>query len=198
MPRKKQFDEVAVLYQIMNHFWHKGYHATKMDELSELTSLTKTSLYNAFGDKKALFRKATDCYCDDALRNGLSKMELGLPASKNLRALLINYIFDEDKQQLSQGCLLVNSALEFAEHDKELHAYVSKKLIDINLTIIAYFQMEQASGRISKILTAKQLGDYVITIIQGLRVQVRIETNPENLVDIIDTSLLLIQQQEIS
>ncbi len=196
MPRKKQFDESFVLHQIMDHFWRKGYHATTMDELSELTSLTKTSLYNAFGGKKALFIKTVDCYCNEAIRSGMSGMRPGRSVSENLREMLLNFIFDENQQQLNNGCLLVNSVLELAASDAELHGYISKKLIEFNQTIIAYLQIEQASGRLGQVLTAKQLGDYFITVLQGLRVQVRIESNSQNLIEVIDTSLLLIQQQE--
>jgi TetR/AcrR family transcriptional repressor of nem operon len=62
MAKKRQFDENQVMNQISQYFWDHGYSATKMDELSALTGLTKTSLYNAFGNKEALFSKYVDFY----------------------------------------------------------------------------------------------------------------------------------------
>src|SRR3546814_20756849 len=39
-------------------FQRQGYTATSLDELSEITGLARPSLYNAFGDKLSLYRKA--------------------------------------------------------------------------------------------------------------------------------------------
>jgi TetR/AcrR family transcriptional repressor of nem operon len=53
-------------------FWDHGYFATKMDELSALTGLTKSSLYNAYGNKEALFTQAVDFYIEQHRANLIS------------------------------------------------------------------------------------------------------------------------------
>ena len=52
----KQFDEARALDGAMNVFWQNGFSATSYPELMEATGLNKSSLYNAFGDKQALYR----------------------------------------------------------------------------------------------------------------------------------------------
>ena len=50
MGKQRQFDENKVLSLIAEHFWEHGYAATKVDQLAALTGVTKSSLYNAFGN----------------------------------------------------------------------------------------------------------------------------------------------------
>ena len=55
MARPREFDEQAVLNAAMNLFWELGYQVTSMRDLAVETGLTSPSLYNAFGDKRALY-----------------------------------------------------------------------------------------------------------------------------------------------
>ena len=40
----------------MQCFWAQGYEATSIKDLIERTGLTAASLYNAYGDKRAMYR----------------------------------------------------------------------------------------------------------------------------------------------
>ncbi|WP_456315895.1 TetR/AcrR family transcriptional regulator [Plastoroseomonas hellenica] len=46
----------------MECFWKQGFEATSMRDLIERTGITGASLYNAFGDKRALYQRALDHY----------------------------------------------------------------------------------------------------------------------------------------
>jgi AcrR family transcriptional regulator len=45
-------------------FWHRGYEATSVRDLAASMGLSGPSLYNAFGDKRALFVRALERYLD--------------------------------------------------------------------------------------------------------------------------------------
>ncbi len=64
MGRPAGFDRDAVLDKIMHTFWRYGFERTSMALLEEATGLRRPSLYNAFGDKSAMFRAATERYED--------------------------------------------------------------------------------------------------------------------------------------
>jgi len=51
LPRPKSFNEKQVLEKIGHLFWREGYSSVSMDQVSSHASLTKTSIYNAYGDK---------------------------------------------------------------------------------------------------------------------------------------------------
>ena len=60
--RPREFDEDEALAKIMNVFWAKGFEGASMSDLVSATGLRKGSLYAAFGDKRAIYRKALALY----------------------------------------------------------------------------------------------------------------------------------------
>lgn len=58
--RPRSFDSAAALVNIRHCFARCGYAGTSLDELASATGLARPSLYNAFGDKHAMFLRALD------------------------------------------------------------------------------------------------------------------------------------------
>ena len=56
--RPRAYDPDKALRAALLVFAEKGYGATSLDLLSEATGMNRPSLYSAFGDKKAIYRKA--------------------------------------------------------------------------------------------------------------------------------------------
>jgi TetR/AcrR family transcriptional regulator, transcriptional repressor for nem operon len=62
MPRPKSFDPETALAKAMGVFWNKGYDAASIADLTEAMGINRFSLYDTFGDKRALYLKALDYY----------------------------------------------------------------------------------------------------------------------------------------
>ena len=60
--RPRSFDAGDALERAQRVFWRKGYLGTSMSDLTEATGVNRPSLYAAFGNKEALFRKVMDRY----------------------------------------------------------------------------------------------------------------------------------------
>ena len=58
MSGKPQFDEAAVIDAALIVFWRQGYAAASISDLTEATGLSRSSIYQRFGDKDGLFREA--------------------------------------------------------------------------------------------------------------------------------------------
>ncbi len=54
MPRPREFDEATALDAAMQCFWACGFEATSVRDLTEHMGISGASLYNTFGDKRAL------------------------------------------------------------------------------------------------------------------------------------------------
>src|SRR5688500_18902266 len=63
MARHKEFDKAEVLEKAMLLFWRQGYEATSVRDLIEATGISSSSLYESFGDKRALYLAALRLYC---------------------------------------------------------------------------------------------------------------------------------------
>ncbi len=60
--RPQEFDMETALDRAMQVFWRKGYLGTLLSDLTEAMGINRPSLYAAFGNKEALFRKVLDRY----------------------------------------------------------------------------------------------------------------------------------------
>jgi TetR/AcrR family transcriptional repressor of nem operon len=173
MAKKKQFNEVAVLSQISQYFWDHGYFATKMDELSALTGLTKSSLYNAFGNKEALFTQSVDFYIEQQLAPFKSSTAQTLSLSDAVSGMLEMKFSDQCNPLMTQGCLLTNSILELKSNESNLHAHVIKGYEEIHAAMATFFEWFVKNNKVVAGISALQLTDLFITFQQGLNVQSR-------------------------
>lgn len=118
MPRPKTFDPDEAIQAAMMVFWKKGYEGTSYEDLVKETGVNRTSLYNSFGDKRAMFLKVLDVYHTtikvDLLKE-ISKPDSGL---KDLIGFLEHVIemfqIPSDKPK---GCLFCNAHNELMPSD---------------------------------------------------------------------------------
>ena len=68
MSGKPQYDEAAVIAAAIDVFWRHGYATASINDLTEATGLSRSSLYQRFGDKDGLFRDALAVYTERVLR----------------------------------------------------------------------------------------------------------------------------------
>ena len=62
--RPRAFDVDEALDRALEVFWRKGYEGASLPDLTEAMGINRPSLYAAFGNKEALFRKAIDRYAE--------------------------------------------------------------------------------------------------------------------------------------
>src|SRR5215217_5127451 len=60
--RPRAFDADKALDRAMTVFWRKGYEGASLPDLTKAMGINRPSLYAAFGNKEALFRKVLDRY----------------------------------------------------------------------------------------------------------------------------------------
>ena len=86
MARPREFDETTVLDAAIQCFWAKGFEATSVRDLADEMGITGASLYNAFGDKRALYRRALDQYVAGSLGERARRLENTLPPRETIGA----------------------------------------------------------------------------------------------------------------
>ena len=108
--RPRQFNEDEALNGAMTLFWEKGLSATSLDDLAQAMNMNRPSIYNAFGNKDEIYRRALDRFCGQ-LDAGMSET---LDAIPSLREGLVAF-FDRAiavycSTNPSMGCLMVCTA----------------------------------------------------------------------------------------
>jgi len=177
MGRPREFDEDAVLAAAIDCFWQHGYEATSVRELACRMGLTGASLYNAFGDKRALYRRALNYYVQTSFAARGQRLQATLSAPEAISAFFTETIECslDDKQR--RGCLIVNSALEVAPHDPEFRQIVTEVLGQVETFFRRCIRAGQRDGTITNSHGATELAQMLLGIHIGMRVLAR--TRPE-------------------
>jgi len=103
----------------MNCFWAQGFEQTSVRDLAEQMGITGASLYNAFGDKRSLYRRAFVHYLAQTVRDRVARLEK-LPPALAIRTFFDEIIERSVDDEQRRGCMLVNAALELAPYDRVL------------------------------------------------------------------------------
>jgi len=117
--RPRAFVETDVLRKATEIFLSRGLEATAYDDIATATDLSKPSLYNAFGDKTALFEKVLDGYAAVARQQILATFATGTNIAGATKAMLLAAAdVYAPAEGPSTGCLLVGTALPACtQHD---------------------------------------------------------------------------------
>jgi len=179
MARPREFDEATVLEAAMNCFWAQGYELTSVRELAKQMGITGASLYNAFGDKRSLYRQVLGHYLEQTVRDRVARLEQ-LPPFPAIRTFFDEIVERSVTDKQRRGCMLVNSALELAPYDPEFQTLVAQEMIFIEAFFRRCIEAGQKDGTISAIRPGAELAKLLLSVLLGIRVLAR--TRPERAV----------------
>jgi TetR/AcrR family transcriptional regulator, transcriptional repressor for nem operon len=173
MARPREFDEVTALEAAIECFWHRGYEATSVRDLADKMGISAPSLYNAYGDKHALFVQALERYLDHSTRARIKRLEDSLPPKQAIRRFIEEIIERSVNDRERRGCFLINSALEVAPHDRKLGALIADRLAEIEAFFYRSIKAAQAEGAVPQDRVAKDLARLLLGVLLGIRVLAR-------------------------
>lgn len=172
--RPREFDEKTVLEAAGEAFWSKGYEATSTRDLAACTGLTPSSMYGAFGDKRALYLRALNHYLDRTLRERISQFESALSPGQALMAFFRDVIDRSLADPEHRGCLLVNTALQATPDDADLQRFVAGEIRTIEEFFGRCIGAAQTSGEITSLQDTEDLARHLLSVLLGLRVLARV------------------------
>ena len=173
MARPREFDEVTALEAAIECFWQRGYEATSVRDLADRMGISAPSLYNAYGDKHALFVQALERYLDHSTRARIKRLEELLPPKQAVRRFIEEIIARSVNDRERRGCFLINSALEVAPHDRELGALIAGRLAEIEAFFYRSIEAAQAEGAVPRDRVAKDIARLLLGVLLGIRVLAR-------------------------
>jgi len=159
MGRPRSFDIDGALGRALQVFWRKGYEGTSLSDLTRAVGVNRPSLYAAFGDKEALFRKALDRYL-----NGPAAYTQKALKEPTARAVV---------ERLLRGAADLNTAYRAAGE-----AALRRR-----------FQRAKSEGDLRATVNSADLAGYVATIVYGMAVQAAGGATREKLQNVVEMAL---------
>src|SRR5260370_18201402 len=110
MARTKGFNPQRALAKAMGVFWRLGYEHASTETLMKAMGIARQSLYDTFGDKRALYLKALAFYRDET--NGdMQRLLKATPSVKDGFAKLLFCLAAETRDQHERGGLFLTPTL---------------------------------------------------------------------------------------
>ncbi|WGS52983.1 TetR/AcrR family transcriptional regulator [Paraburkholderia sp. D15] len=187
--RPREFDTGTVLASASQVFWNHGYHATSIDDLCKATGLLRGSLYGVFGDKHGILLAALDHYAEGSVARLAERLNAPVPADEALRNALLHYARVACALNGQRSCFITNTALEMQQDDEETRTRVAAIHRRMATLLAASVIRGQASGVFNSTLDEKAVGDFLLCIMQGLRVMGRVAHEEDALERIVDVAM---------
>lgn len=189
MARTKVFNEDVILGKAMNLFWEKGYNATSAQDLVDGLGISRSSLYDTYGDKHSLFVKALKQYRSERI----DPIIKGVDSAEDIEAYIRN-VFEVVKadalsENRSKGCFMVNSAVELATVDQDVANIANAIMQDTENAITKAIKKGQEQGVFSTGHSARSLSRFIFNSLNGLRVTMKFDTNKKTFDDIVNVCL---------
>ncbi|MHC0448196.1 TetR/AcrR family transcriptional regulator [Flavobacterium sp. 3-218] len=173
MARTKEFNEDQALDKAIEIFWHKGYNGTSAQDLVNHLGLSRSSLYDTFGDKQQLFSKSLLRYQQQAQDSVKDLLENSQNVKETLHAIFKQAVIESLEDRITKGCFMVNSSVELAMHDSEIAKIVKDNSQIMEEVFTNAVKKGQEAGHISKQMDAKVLARFIFNNYSGIRVLAR-------------------------
>lgn len=178
MGRPIQFDPDQALKSAMSLFWRKGYEATSLQDLLQATGLSKSSLYQTFGSKHALFERSVDRYRRDLVSEMREMLTQARSGRTFIDQALLGVAGETRGRNARRGCLVMNTASEFAQRDPDIAKLVKQGTRAFAEVFEAAIVQAQKEGDIPPETDAKLVAKYLVSSLSGLKTMVKAGASP--------------------
>jgi AcrR family transcriptional regulator len=185
--RPREFCVEQALASALRVFWEKGYEGASLSDLTEAMGITRPSLYAAFGNKEALFRKALDLYEREKLAYVAKAMDEPTArrvAEHLLTGALENFAGDAEPK----GCFSVISSVACGAEAESVRTDVIARAETSHRALIERFQRAKNEGDLPDHVDVSGLTGFLIALLQGLSVQSRSGASRAELTATVETA----------
>lgn len=135
--RPREFDRGVALRAASETFWHHGYAATTLDELTAAMGIGRSSFYGSFKSKHAVLIEVLQLYTDELF----ARMETAVQTATGPRLAVLSILeIVACTLEPDHGCLFVNSVTELVPADAEVFDLGGRHLGRVDHLIVGLLQ----------------------------------------------------------
>lgn len=193
--RPREFDVDQALDAAINVFWSQGYEGTTLDDLTTAMSISRPSLYAAFGDKEATFKRAVERYAQVDQRyveTALAQSTALAVAAEYLRG----HLRASTNPDRPPGCLTVQGGVSGSQADQRVVQFLNTHRAAVEARLAARFKQAIADGDLSSDEDPTDLARYLLTVTSGQAIQAGAGATREQLSRVAERALAAFRQPE--
>ena len=178
--RPREFDADKALDRALKVFWRKGYEGASLPDLTKAMGINRPSLYAAFGNKEALFRKALDRYAEGPA--AYIRAALAEPTARAVAERLLEGSIDLLTEPGNpRGCLMVQGALACGQAAESVRRELVSRRVAGEEAVRRRFEQALTDGDLPADASPTDLAGYLVTVIRGMAVQAASGASREDL-----------------
>ena len=179
--RPRQYDEDVALQAAGEVFWTKGFSATSLDDLTVAMGMNRPSIYRAFGDKEAVYRKALMQFCQGME----AAFERTMLAEDDIRKALASFYRDAlavyTSGEQPKGCLVMGTAVAAAVCHPEIQADLLNVIRDLDQKIAKRLEQARDAGQLEASFDATGRAAVAQSLLHSLSLRARAGETPKRL-----------------
>lgn len=180
----------------MGLFWRRGYEAASLPELETCTGLNRSSLYNSFGSKHDLFGLVLERYACMLAETVVGPLETGAGGLDDLHDFVSSVRRLMAAPGASDGCLLVNSMIEFGGGDGDVSRVSERHFSRLHHALTAALRRAETAGE-TRVGNAEERANALIGLIMGVLTTVRARFPAEHIEGLFTAAAALIDSWRI-
>ena len=166
MGRHREYNVDQVIDAALHAFWARGFGATSISDLVDVTGINRASLYSVFKDKRGLFLACLNRY-EERQRDGtLARLAREMAPREAILAT-----FDIARTRTSDcglaGCFMINTALELSPHDPAIRELVQQSFARVEAFYRDRIVAAQAAGTVRSDLDPGRTAEALLGLLIG-------------------------------
>ncbi len=168
MARPKEFNQERALQKAIRLFSQQGFAATSTDELMRAMDVGRQSMYDTFGDKRALFLKALGMYVTESVHSITVELERPGSALAAVQNALVTFARPKDLSS-AEGCMGLNAISEFGQRDADVTRITRNAARLQRQSLMRVLTRAKNQGEISSDADLDSMADFFESTIAGIR-----------------------------
>ena len=186
--RPREFDVEEALAAALRVFWTKGYEGASLTDLTDAMGITRPSLYAAFGNKEALFKRALDLYGSEKLAYVGSALEA--PTARGVAERMLAGTIDNITNECP-GCLGVMASVTCNSPESPIGQDIRERTRSVRDAMVGRMQRAIDEGDFSVPVEADAMTRYLMALLQGVSVQAGAGASREDLEQVAAAALAI-------
>ncbi|WP_262692742.1 TetR/AcrR family transcriptional regulator [Kordiimonas aestuarii] len=180
MARPAKFDRQEALQTAMNAIWKNGFEQSSVKALSDLLGITRSSFYNSFSSREALFREVMPDYAAQS-------PDAPLYATARTPVLPIICAVYRDLCRVraadpeGRGCMMLNTICELCPETEGLGSELADKVLGSIDRLEELLEIARSGGEITDTANPRALALALQNLMVGLNVLCKVVRDEEEL-----------------
>ena len=176
MPRNREFDSEQALEKALELFWQNGYAETTMRDLVAYTGVAHAGLYNAFGGKRELFKKALIHHRNTNMAWLLRELESPDSGRREIEKFFELILHIIKSGEFNNGCFMVNTGIAFGGKEDDIMANVHSHIEQMVDAFAGALTRARDKGSVRADLDPRSTAEFLVTIFNGSATLARART----------------------